>query len=271
MKKNNRILLTAVFAALVLSVSALPVQAQSPDAAQIAGNNVESAITALKTAKVGQDTWEEEKAVLVSDYIRLTREKETLDQERLSLGQQAAAQKALNQQLSLEKKESVRVLKELPLFLQTVVERLKALISADAPFLKAERDGRLQVLTRTMTDPAVTLSEKYRKVMEALFIEAEYGDTIEVYQEKIALEAGQAPLVDIFRLGRVSLFYLTLDKEGCGVYTPLDGRWRSLDPKYLPAIRSAMQIGKKLRPAELLSLPIGRLNPERPIKKGEAL
>ena len=108
-------------------------------------------------------------------------------------------------------------------------------------------------------------------VLPALFIEAEYGDTIEVYQEKIALEKGQEPLVDIFRLGRrVSVFFLTLDNARCGVYSPSKNQWQTLDPEYLSAIRSAVDVGKKLRPATLLLLPLGRLNPEEFGKNGAA-
>jgi hypothetical protein len=112
-----------------------------------------------------------------------------------------------------------------------------------------------------MKDPQVTIAEKYRKVMEALFIEAEYGSTIEVYQDKIQLQgtAQEGTLGNIFRLGRVSLFFLSLDQTACGIFNPGENKWQPLSDTHLPAIRSAVEMGSKRKPAELLPLPIGRL------------
>ena len=120
---------------------------------------------------------------------------------------------------------------------------------------------RLVRLDKVLKDPGISFSEKYRKVMEALFIEAEYGSTIEVYQDKIVLNegSGDGVLGNIFRLGRVSLFFLSLDNTVCGVFNPGKSQWEALPEDMLPAIRSAVEIGSKRRPVELLPLPIGRL------------
>jgi hypothetical protein len=247
---------------LFIVVSVLPRAAWAVDTAKKAGTDVNTAVKRLEAAKASQDKWETRKAALISEYVRLTRLKEGLDQEHKALLGHKASQKALNRDLVSQKAESLRILKELPLFLEAVTKRIEALVASDAPFLKAERKGRIHSLKQALADPAVTLAEKYRKVMEALFIEAAYGDTIEVYQEKIALEHGQSPLVDVFRLGRVSLFFLSLDQKRCGVYTPSQKLWQTLDPEYLPAVKAAVEIGSKRRPAELLPLPLGRLAPE---------
>jgi hypothetical protein len=104
----------------------------------------------------------------------------------------------------------------------------------------------------------VAISEKYRKVMEALLVEAEYGFTIEAYQETITID-GQPLLADIFRLGRISLFYQSLDRKRCGFYNAAKGVWQSLDTVHNPAIQAALDIAAKRRPVELLSLPVGRM------------
>jgi hypothetical protein len=104
----------------------------------------------------------------------------------------------------------------------------------------------------------VDIGEKYRKIMEALLVEAEYGFTIEAYQETITID-GQALLADIFRLGRISLFYQSLDRKRCGFYNTADGTWQSLDTVHNAAIQSAIDIAAKRRPIELLCLPVGRM------------
>ncbi|MCG8636273.1 MAG: DUF3450 domain-containing protein [Desulfobacterales bacterium] len=224
--------------------------------------DIDTAIEIQKKSQARRDEWETMKSALVSEYIRLTLESQALEQEHDTLVRQVAAQKEINRSLIRQKAESVRVLKELPRFLDTVLNQLDALVESDSPFLRQERMTRLDTLRRMLGDPSVTLSEKYRKIMEALFIEAEYGATIEVYQERISYGENRETLVNIFRLGRVSLFFLTLDREVCGVFNPALGRWQTLDPGYLPSIRSAVDTGSKRRPAELLDLPVGRLNPE---------
>ncbi|MCP4686980.1 MAG: DUF3450 domain-containing protein, partial [Desulfobacterales bacterium] len=100
--------------------------------------------------------------------------------------------------------------------------------------------------------------ERFRKVMEALFVEAEYGNTVEVYQEKIVLE-GKTVLADIFRLGRISLFFQTLDQTTAGFFDPAQAAWRAAPSNYRREIDAAMEMGAKRRPVELLSLPLGRI------------
>lgn len=272
MKRVNNISVasSAAFLVLLSVFFFLPVRAAGPDTAGQAGRDVAAAVGTLKTAAARKDQWEADKAELVAAYIHLARQKQDLLQEQKRLVQQRDAQRQANQVLAQEKIENLKILKELPLFLETLVRRLVALVDSDAPFLASERRERLERLSRMMADPEVTLAEKYRKVMEALFIEAEYGATIEVCQEKIVLAEGQSPLVNTFRLGRVSFFFLSLDRERCGIFNPANGRWQPLDSQYLPAIRSAVDMGNKQRPAELLDLPIGQLGPVSQSQNGGA-
>jgi hypothetical protein len=113
-------------------------------------------------------------------------------------------------------------------------------------------------LETLLSDPDVVISEKYRKVMEALLVEAEYGFTIETYQETITID-GRPLLVDIFRLGRISLFYQSLDRKKCGFYNTADAAWQDLDPSFNPVIQPAIDIAAKRRPVELLTLPVGKI------------
>ena len=131
-------------------------------------------------------------------------------------------------------------------------------IEQDLPFLPEERGKRLVALAPVLEDPAIRLSEKYRKVMEALLVEAEYGFTCDVSQQTISI--GGAPvLVEILRFGRLGLFYLSLDKRQCGFYNVATASWQPLAVRYLPEIRKAVAIGLKQQPPELLDLPLGRV------------
>lgn len=226
-----------------------------------AKQHVESAIQIDQQSHKKRTKWEEEKIKLVNEYEQLLQQKQSLENENKALSEQQQSLQTLNQTMNRQIEESIRVQKELAPFLTHIYEQLKRFIKTDAAFLKEERSTRLSTLDKTIKDPQISIAEKYRKVMEAIFIEAEYGSTIEVYQDKIQLgNSGQEEtLGNIFRLGRVSLFFLSLDQSLCGVFIPGENKWLRLSDKHLPAIRSAVEIGTKRKPAELLPLPIGRL------------
>lgn len=262
-RKNKLMLAAPAFLILILAVppAGFCRAPEGQDIGRQAGQHVEKAIKIQQKTHKDRTKWEAEKADLVLRYERLLHQKQILEKENTALAERQTSQETLNRELTRQKRESARVREELAPFIHSIYERLETLLVNDPPFLKDERTARLANLEKIMDDPDITIAEKYRKVMEALFVEAEYGSTIEVYQDKILLEsAGQEEtLGHIFRLGRVSLFFLSLDQADCGVFNPGTGEWQTLPDSSLPAIRSAVEIGSKRRPVELLPLPIGRI------------
>ena len=65
----------------------------------------------------------------------------------------------------------------LPLLLR-MIKVLEEFVLLDAPFLKEERIARVELIKNMMDRPDVSLSDKYRHIMEAYQIEMEYGRTI---------------------------------------------------------------------------------------------
>ena len=72
----------------------------------------------------------------------------------------------------------------LPLMI-TMTETLEKLLSADVPFLLAEREDRVANLRSLIDRADVTAGEKYRRIMEAYLIEVDYGRTIEAYRANL--------------------------------------------------------------------------------------
>jgi hypothetical protein len=143
-------------------------------------------------------------------------------------------------------------------FLAETIGELRRLLDEGAPFLMEERRQRVDRLEALRDDPDVSLSEKYRKVMEALLVEAEYGCTLEVYRQAIVVE-NQPLQAEILRLGRLALFYLTLDGGRCGLYNEAAAAWQPLPDARRAAVAKAMDIGAKRQAAELLDMPLGRM------------
>lgn len=219
---------------------------------------VEHSVTIRQESQEQRDQWEQERSDLGLLYEQLQQEHGTRVLENRELTAAEQRQKAQNLALIQQKQASLRIQKELFPFVQSVYDRLSSLVANDVPFLKEERTLRMSSLETVIKDPGVSVAEKYRRVMEALLVEAEYGATIEVYQEKVMM-GGKATTGSIFRLGRVSLFFLSLDQQSCARFNVAQSAWQPLSDAYLPAIRSAVEIGIKRKPVELLSLPIGGL------------
>lgn len=137
--------------------------------------------------------------------------------------------------------------------------QLEEIVASSLPFLPIEREKRATALKAMHLDPSVAVSKKYRKVIEALLVETEYGFTFDVYQQTISIDS-EPTLVDIYRLGRLDLYYLSLDQKVCGFYNVAAITWQSLPVKNLPQVKKAVAIARKQLPVELLYLPLGRIS-----------
>lgn len=141
-----------------------------------------------------------------------------------------------------------------PLMLK-MIDVLQQFVSLDIPFLKQERQTRLEALNTMMGRADVSLAEKYRRIMEAYQVETEYGRTIEAYQAD--LEDGETKkTVDFLRIGRVSLYYLTLDGKEAGMWDNDKKQWVTLSDDYIQPITDGLKVAKKQLPPDLMVLPV---------------
>jgi hypothetical protein len=232
--------------------------AKGGDSNQRIERPVRESINTRQATQKKEEQWRLEKEKLVArleqlqqEHGQLERQKEELlSRVRATQGRVAAKEKQLA--------DIEQISSRIRPFLDELILELQSLISDGLPFLKDERRQRIDRLKSVMADPDISISEKYRKVMEALLVEAEFGFTIEAYQETITVE-GKTMLADIFRLGRVSLFYQTLDRKHCGFYNVAERGWQSLPLSLNREIQAALDIAAKRRPVELLTLPVGRM------------
>jgi small-conductance mechanosensitive channel len=219
---------------------------------------VRKAIDIRQKTQKERDLWREERQRLVDAYETLQQEQKQLEAQKDSLTQTSAAATERIAAKSKQLADIEQISVQIQPFLDKLIQQLHQRVNDDMPFLSDERGRRLDKLDRLSTDPGVAVSEKFRKIMEALMVEAEYGRTIEVYQETIEVDNREI-LANIFRLGRIALFYQTLDQKRCGFYNVASSTWSPLPKSYHSSIQTAMDIGLKRRPVELLTLPIGRI------------
>ncbi|MEM1433506.1 MAG: DUF3450 domain-containing protein [Pseudomonadota bacterium] len=142
----------------------------------------------------------------------------------------------------------------LPLMIE-MTATLGELVEADVPFLVAERTERIDNLRALIDRADVTAGEKFRRIMEAYLIEVDYGRTIEAYRGELQT-GGDVRTVDFLRVGRVGLYYQTLDGGESGRWNVGRGSWETVSGDYRRQIEMGLRIARKQAPPELLTLPI---------------
>lgn len=138
-----------------------------------------------------------------------------------------------------------------------MLEVLQQFVALDLPFLPHERNNRIEQLQQLMDRSDVSLAEKYRRLIEAYRVEAEYGHSIESYQGEVDTQQG-SKTVDFLRLGRLELYYLSLDGNQAARWDQHSKQWIALQEEFRAPIKRAMSVAKKQLPVELLQLPIQR-------------
>ncbi len=218
---------------------------------------VKEAIKIRQETQKKEDEWFKEKQKLKAEYERLKKENKLISDEISELKDKISLYQRSIKEIEDDISKIQQIEDQIYPFILKTYERLSTFIEKDIPFLPQEREKRLKDLRKLIYDQKVAIAEKFRRLIDAIFIEAEYGNTIEVYQQRISLN--KTPIyVNIFRLGRVSLFFQSLDGKISGYYDPSSG-WKLLPKRYNKAIRKAIEIAQKRRPAEIVDLPIGRI------------
>lgn len=219
---------------------------------------VGQAIDTLQKTQKEDEEWRQLKEKLAYELEQL---QESVDQLQAQKNELMEATTAAKKRIAQKEQtlEGIQQIEEkMEPFLASLVERVKKLPKEGLPFLPEERAERIQKLETTLHDPEIELSEKFRKAMEALQVEMEYGLTIETYQKQIELDSEKL-LVNVFRLGRLGLYFQTLDQRTCGMFDPGNRKWTLLPESENYSIQRVVEIAAKRRPAELVSMPLGRM------------
>ncbi len=220
---------------------------------------VDGTIEVQRRIQKNRDEWAEEKSELQARYRTARSNVEYLAKRKENVQKEYHALMERTAELERRLEESDRLENSLQDTLSAVLEKMEVQVGRDLPFLIDERRSRVEMLKTEIVKPDVTGAEKLRKLLEALQIEANYGQNVEVYQQKIEL-GGDTLFVDVLHIGRVSVFWKTPDGEMVGSFDPASRSWVLLSDKYNRPISEAMEMASRIRPVELIELPLGRLS-----------
>ncbi|MFA5630812.1 MAG: DUF3450 domain-containing protein [Porticoccaceae bacterium] len=187
-------------------------------------------------------------------YATAVADAESLEKYNAELNKQVASQK--DEMTSIERQllDIETTNREVQPLMVKMVEALERFVALDVPFMLEERTARVDSLKEIMSRADVTLSEKYRRIMEAYQIELENGRTLDTYFGQLGT-GPDARTVSFVRLGRVSLLYQSLDGNETGYWDASQKEWVRAD-QYAHAVSEARRIARKDGPPDLLRVPV---------------
>jgi len=160
---------------------------------------------------------------------------------------QDAEKKSLQRQLV----EMDRVEQDLPPLMLRMLESLDKFVALDLPFLQDERKDRVANLRRMMADPSVGIAEKYRRLLEAYQIEADYGRGLGV--ERVEVD-GRA--MDALRVGRTALYAVSADGADAVYWDATAKAWQPLQHKYVATLRKGFKLARETVAPDFIALPM---------------
>ncbi|NRB80811.1 MAG: DUF3450 domain-containing protein [Saccharospirillaceae bacterium] len=142
----------------------------------------------------------------------------------------------------------------IPLMTQ-MIETLKVFVRLDTPFLIEKRIQTIEKLESLFIKSELSIAQKYRQILQAYVIESQYGQTIESYQGTIELD-GRILTVQFFRMGRLALYYRSINQKEAFVWDNKNKGWLPLEKSQMFELDKAMKMAQnKVTPA-LIALPV---------------
>jgi uncharacterized protein len=205
---------------------------------------------AAKAAQDKVDQLDDGTQEMLTKYRRTLEDTQSITKYNAHLTEQVVSQRneiaSINTQLAAIETTSRDVF---PL-MEKMVDMLEKFVAADIPFRIDERNKRVATLKGLMDRADVTVSEKYRRILEAYQIEMEYGRTLDDYEYKMG-DGDNATVVDVVRLGRVALLYRRPDGKDAGYWDKAEAKWVS-DPGTEKDVETALRVARKQGAPDLL-------------------
>lgn len=136
-----------------------------------------------------------------------------------------------------------------------MLEALDQFIALDKPFSLEERKNRIALVSANQERADISVSEKFRQVLEAYKIESAYGSTIEAYKATLPV-GGQDREVNVLRVGRISLMYQTTDGKQSGYWDASQNTWAELDSSYNSSILKGLRIARDQASKDIMLLKV---------------
>lgn len=192
---------------------------------------------------------------LLEDYRKLQEGSEyqaayTRELEDLQQAQQLRID-ALREQISQARITRQRIV---PL-MRSMADALEKFVVLDLPFQHEERIGAVFELKQRLQQADLSVAAKFRLLLEAYQLEQTYGGNIEAWRGPLQLQDTELS-VEYLRIGRVALYFQSLDGGTSGYWDAAAQDWVMLDSGYNRALAQALRVANNLVAPQLLQLPM---------------
>ena len=244
----------AILAALVVGFTA-PAVAQGLDRAIATG---EQATRRAEQVQQQINQLDDERSDMVGEFRTLLQRKTAAE---LYARQQAAAVESQEREIASLTDQLSRVdeitSQTVPM-LETLIDDLDAFIDADLPFRLEERKDRIARLREYLVDPNVSVTERYRQIMDAYTAEMEVGRKTDTWKETISVDDKEVT-VDMVLFGRVALVYMDPTGRYAKRYDRETSSWVDLERKYKADSEKAIRIIQGKRTQGVMYVPATKL------------
>jgi DNA repair exonuclease SbcCD ATPase subunit len=189
----------------------------------------------------------------VAEYKAVTKQAEGLKVYLQQLEKQLQNQSAELGELEKSVQDVTVIERQIVPLMLRMIDGLEQFVALDMPFLQDERRERVGSLRGLLERADVTVAEKFRNVMTAYTTEIEYGRTIEAYRTTLP---GTDREVDVLRIGRIAMFYESLDGKEVGRWNADSQAFEQLSGAYRGQIGQGIRIAREQAAPDLVRLPI---------------
>lgn len=242
---------------IIVSAAALVAAMGAPAYAQFSSALDTSRQTANE-AKASQqriDRLDDQTAALLNDYRANLKQLEAARRYNQSLERNIQGQERSIVRLRQDIENVAGLQRAVTPLMEDMLAKLGDIVEADIPFDLQERRDRVARLNAVMSDPSVSVAQRYRLIVEAYQIENEYGRTIGEYSGSID-DNGEQRSGEFLRVGRLALIFKTGDDSVLKIWDRDQKAWDNLPRSYLPDVRLGLRMAKEQTAPSLLPVPV---------------
>jgi hypothetical protein len=192
---------------------------------------------------------------LLEEYRRLEDGTEyqaayTRELEQLDRGQR---EQIVELQRQIEEAEITR--RRIVPLMRSMADALEQFVVLDLPFHQEERLNGVLLLKRRLYQPDLSVANKFRMLLEAYQLEQVFGNNLESWRGRLPWE-GEELSVEFLRVGRVALYFQSLDGSLSGYWNTAQDTWIALGSKYNRDVAKALRVAKNFVAPQLVQLPM---------------
>jgi hypothetical protein len=139
--------------------------------------------------------------------------------------------------------------------MRSMADALEKFVVLDLPFRHEERINAVLLLKERLNQPDLSASAKFRLLLEAYQLEQAYGASLEAWRDTLQF-GGEELSVEFLRVGRLAMYFQSLDGETSAYWDAASDQWVTLDQDFNRSLLQAIRVARNLTAPQLLQLPM---------------